>query len=237
MKTTLTVCLAAASVYKVMAASFTGNVTIYGNAQLDNQVANQLLACISAINVSYAVFVDSPTTVVIPTEQRIANFDTEDAALLGCIKAVNSDMHVALESNTEITAEHASAIPVFQATPEWLISQGATGKEEMGRVPAAISDGLSARAEAAEGVYHAFLSEDKNCENHDYQSVHQNDCRDSKQSFGSVEFENTEKKDLQMEIWPHHDCKKGDSRTFVVSQGRRSGCQKRTTYSFQGKFK
>ncbi|KAK3357958.1 hypothetical protein B0T25DRAFT_567209 [Lasiosphaeria hispida] len=216
-------------------------LTVYGANQLDNQVSSTFLDSLQNTTIGYNIYVDDlGVTVVVPTVQRAIDFDGEDAGLFDAITAVNDHMFVAAESNLAQNEAH-TVLPSSQVTHEWLVGQGASGKEAASTRPAGgvngLSGGIAERAEAAALNYFAYLDDHKGCTNHDLVSVYEKKCNTYASAYASVFFENPQSKALTVTIWPHHDCSKGDQRAFVVSAKSVGSCQARTTYSFSGQFK
>ncbi|KAJ9196740.1 hypothetical protein DTO164E3_1088 [Paecilomyces variotii] len=239
----------------VTASQTVGNVTVYQTSQLDSQVSQTFLDCVKRTGVEYNLYVDEGgTTVVVPAERREIDFHGQDQELFDCIIAVTDRMDVAAESTIEPDENHDSAISSNSTTHEWLEEQGASGLAAVGTRPA--STGLSnhtsgmdsspsARSKIARrgnneprsGSLHywAYLDDYPGCGNVNSEASFDGTCHTYASAFASVQFENTDDTDyLEMGIWPHHGCSKGNERKFTIKPGTLGDCKTRTTYSFKG---
>lgn len=220
-----------------------GNLTIYGSEQLGSQVANTFLSCLNNTGTDYKLYVeDFGTTIALPPTNRAINFEGEDQGLFECIVEVNLQMEVAAESTLYDHSEFPTASPSRLVTYEWLRSQGALGKKPVGsRLPTTMGDSVAANPRSLiprqSLVYWAFPASDLDCVHADLIASHTNHCHNSASSFSSIRFENTAQHEyLTVEMWPHHQCQKGNSRRRVIHPGTLDTCQKKTTYSWYGSF-
>lgn len=229
------------------------NVTIYGPAELDSRVSNVFLGCLNNTGVEYNLFVDSGTTVVVPTTSRDVNFDGEDQGLFQCIIDANYQMQLAAESAVYPHDENENAAPIKSVTHQWLIEQGALGKSPVGVRPARkVKTGAEA-ASSTNGTsigrrasneprtlslhYWTYLSDHTSCSSVDLEASFSGHCHSYATAYLSVQFENTDSSEyLHMTPWPHHQFSKGNVRRIVISPGTLGECQNRKTYSFQGTF-
>ncbi|CAK7210784.1 hypothetical protein SBRCBS47491_000896 [Sporothrix bragantina] len=214
-------------------------LTFFGPTALNSQAAYTFLDCVNATGAEYGLFVEANSggaLVVVPMDQpRRIDFDTTDAALAQCIEASNNVLFLSAESTVTTSASQKGAVAVEGVTFDWLVAQGALGKQAMGTRPATSS--LSKRTTLATQTYSAYLdSSGKGCVNHDHHTYEEKECHGVRQQYKSVRFENTHGGSLHMEIWPHHDCKKGDSKSFVVSGKVVGECYNRDTYSWDGHY-
>ncbi|KAL1887468.1 hypothetical protein Sste5346_010217 [Sporothrix stenoceras] len=222
------------------AAAADNMLTLFGPASLDNEVSSTFLACVNATGVDYGVFVeDAGGAVVVPMDQRQLDVFTTDAPLMQCIEASNDAIYVSAESTAEISAVEKGAVSLDAATFEWLVSSGVTGKQAVGTRPAATPLTSKRGADAADitQTYSAYLdTTGKHCTDHDHHTYQEKECHGVRQQYKSSQFENTHGGSLHMEIWPHHDCKKGDSRAFVITGLTVGTCNGRDTYSWNGHY-
>lgn len=229
--------LALSSLPLLVAAAADNMVTFFGPTELDSQVSSNFLDCVNATGSDYGMYVeDNGGAVVVPMDQRRVDLDTTDAALMQCIEAVNDAMYLSAESTVVASASDKGAVELAAVSHDWLLSQGASGKQAMGTRPAATS--LHAkRAGDATQTYSSYLdTTGKGCANHDHHTYEEKECHGVRQMYKSVRFENTHGGSLHMEIWPHHDCKQGDQKSFVISGKNVGDCYDRDTYSWNGHY-
>ncbi|CCF57728.1 hypothetical protein KAFR_0D00810 [Kazachstania africana CBS 2517] len=84
--------------------------------------------------------------------------------------------------------------------------------------------------------YYSFMSEESGCGS-DEKFIDTTDmCQDNnKNSFASFMVRNPNAKyDLDFTAWPHHDCIKGNAKTYTVGPDELLSCTKRKTYSWYG---
>ncbi|CAK7227580.1 hypothetical protein SEUCBS140593_006623 [Sporothrix eucalyptigena] len=214
-------------------------LTYFGPTALSAEVASSFLGCVNATGDSYGLYVeDTGGIIVVPLDQRRVDLTTTDAALLQCILASNDAMYLAAESTEVHSATDKGAVALDGVSYDWLVAQGTTGKQALGTKPA--SSPLTSRGADAVGVtqtYGAYLdSSGRDCTNHDHHTFEENSCHGVRQAYKSARFENTHGGTLHMEIWPHHDCDKNDSRTFVITGLQIGECQKKDVFSWKGHY-
>lgn len=238
--------LLAWSCMSVLASAFPqnmGNLTIYGPDKLSSQVANTFLSCINSTGTDYKLYVEEfGTTIALPPTNRTIDFEGEDQGLFECIVEVNLQMEVAAESSLYDQGEFRNATPSRLVTYEWLSTHGAFGKKPVGsRPPRTMGNSVTANPTLIiprqSLVYWAYPASDTGCSNVDLIASHADHCHNSASAYKSIQFENTAQHEyLKVDMWPHHQCQKGDSRRRVIHPGTLDSCQKKTTYSWYGSF-
>ena len=220
-----------------------GNLTICGSEQLGSHVANTFLSYLNNTGTDYKLYIENfGTTIALPPTNRLIDFEGEDQGLFECIVEVNLQIETAAESTLYDQCEFQDVKPSSLFTYEWLRSQGALGKKPVGsRHPTTMGDSIAASPRSVMPrqslVYWAFPATDTDCVNTDLIASHADRCHNSASAFSSIQFENTAQHEyLKVEMWPHHQCQKGNSRRRVIHPGTLDTCQKKTTYSWYGLF-
>lgn len=234
------IALVVSSLPLLVAAATDNMLTVFGPAALNNEVSSTFLACVNATGVDYGVFAeDAGGAVVVPMDQRQLDLVGTDAALMQCIDASNDAIYVSAESTAETSAVEKGAVTLDAVSFEWLVSNGVTGKQAVGTRPAAtpLTSKRAADGSAVTQTYSAYLdTTGKKCTDHDHHTYQEKECHGVRQQYKSSQFENTHGGSLHMEIWPHHDCSKGDSRAFVITGKTVGQCNERDTYSWNGHY-
>lgn len=207
------------------------------NKPLDKSVADSFLKCLRETGVDYHISVDTDGhTVVSPVEQRGFDFEGKDAALRKCVDEHFGKMKLAMESNQYPDPNVASKVAAHSSTAEDLASQGALGHaaEEY------VQQRRSLMVSRAPEYYDIYLgpNKDDNCANQDLKNEYANDCHSHASSYASVICTNlSDTQNMDCILWPHHDCDKGNDKTYSVQPGVVSECIIRTTYSYKGIYR
>ncbi|RAH64637.1 uncharacterized protein BO66DRAFT_232731 [Aspergillus aculeatinus CBS 121060] len=243
----------AAAVHGAMAQ----NITVYGAAELPAGATETFLTCLSSLETSYRVYVDSGMTVILPPgSNQTITLDGADSGLYDCltISEVMTGMQLAVEDTVEADAnQEENSIPTSAATYAWLLAQGAQGQTPIGTRPSASANSttihdededLGRRDDDHGGLakrthyhYYGYLSDYSACTDSALVTRYGSTCYNHNQAYYGVRFENAfAEKILTMIIWPHHRCDNGNVRSFTVAPLSLSACQSRTTYSYYGHY-
>jgi hypothetical protein len=222
-------------------------ITVMGPSDLDQAAVESFLRCLNGTGVDYRLYVGTGgEMVVIPVQQRQIDSNGIDYQLMQCIMRHYDQLNIMTESTVYHVENHDAAISHRQATHELLARNGAVGQQPVGTeppgtgVPRNESSGhhQSERSLIMPRVtlhYYGYLDIDKGCGNHDINAYYTRTCHSYPSSYASVRYENSSSNEwLHMFIWPHHECSKGNDRTFPVKPRTLSVCQNRPTYSFRG---
>lgn len=242
-------------------------ITVLGPTKLQEPVGESFLACLNYTSTDesgtpYMLYIDQGATVVHPSSNRTIDFEGPDEPLLGCMQHFASNMSLVAEDWTVVHEYDTGSIPAARANVSWLVEQGAQGLHPVGTKLAGISslpssdanetDTTTTTLEARDGDqasssqlaarsfshYWAFLSDYKKCASEDFQVKYAGECHNYNSKFKSVQFENPSGSLwLEMEIWPHHRCIKGNGRKMVIYPLEMSECHTRDTYSLFGRFR
>ncbi|RAH42631.1 uncharacterized protein BO95DRAFT_233985 [Aspergillus brunneoviolaceus CBS 621.78] len=233
------------------------NITVYGAAELPAGATETFLTCLSSLETSYRVYVDSGMTVILPPgSNQIITLDGADSGLYDCltVSEVMTGMQLAVEDTVKTDAnQEENSIPASAATYAWLLAQGAQGQTPIGTRPSASAnsttihdedEGLGRRDDDHRGLakrthyhYYGYLSDYSACTDSALVTRYGSTCYNHNQAYYGVRFENAfAEKILTMIIWPHHRCENGNVRSFTVAPLSLSACQSRTTYSYYGHY-
>lgn len=227
------------------------NITVRGPTSLDKDVADSFLSCLNATEVRYALYIDEGVTIVHPVVNRTIDFDGADEHLFSCMMLSVQNMSIAAEDFAASENENTHSIHASRATFPWLVSHGAVGLQVIGTQKPGSSlqpdsslaswdvDEMQASRLLKRSVSHfwAYVSDYKSCASSDLLTPYVNECHTYNQAYASVKFENPSLiYYLEVEIWPHHRCEKGQARKIVIYPLESSECHTRTTYSFYGRY-
>jgi len=85
--------------------------------------------------------------------------------------------------------------------------------------------------------YGFYASNDNNCQSNELFISYTGQCINEMNSFENFKIDNPSTcYGLNVEVWPHHDCSKGNSRTYRVNAFETGPCVKRRTYSWTGAY-
>ncbi|OJJ95125.1 hypothetical protein ASPACDRAFT_1892016 [Aspergillus aculeatus ATCC 16872] len=231
------------------------NITVYGAGELPEGATETFLACLTSLETSYRVYVDSGMTVILPPgSNQTITLDGADSGLYDCltISEVMTGMQLAVEDTVDADAsQEENSIAASAVTYAWLLAQGAQGQTPIGTRPAANAnsttvddEALGRRDDDHRGLakrthyhYYGYLSDYSACTDSTLVTRYGSTCYNHNQAYYGVRFENAfAEKILTMIIWPHHRCENGNVRSFTVAPLTVSACQSRTTYSYYGHY-
>ncbi|CCF59768.1 hypothetical protein KAFR_0H03580 [Kazachstania africana CBS 2517] len=198
------------------------------------------LSCLNASHFPGDTLVgyDDAGILVVALNSSLVNTTAADQIRTTCYIAFRSRFKNALEFyDTEAPElEDATTLSAVLAQPQYLSRTEPWPPARSRRNHSSISSNTTLTRRTEE-YYEMFLSEYSGCASSDLILTYPLECMSYASSFTSLEFSNPSSKYiLRGYAWPHHDCTKGNEKSYVVGPGSSSGCFKRTTYSYYGVF-
>ena len=210
------------------------------SSPLIQEEVDQFLGCVRTTNIAYKVDVDNMGYIVIsPSSNGTMDLNVQDAGLLSCMTEVADFLKTAAGSSSSVgpNSHNETTESITNVNYEWLKAKGAEGyKRENATIITPTKVAIAARA-ANTQYFNFYRDHDKGCHSEDLLHSTLGKCHTYMSSWASQQIQNISgSQKLRVSIWPHHDCSKGNSKTYIVPHNSVTHCIDRTTYSYHGKY-
>jgi len=209
------------------------------SSPLIQKEVDQFLECVRTTKVAYKVDVDNLGYIVVgPSSNRTMDLNVQDAELLSCMTEVADFLKTAAGSSASVgpNSHNGTTKSIANVNYEWLKAKGAEGHKRENATMTPTKVAIAARA-ANTQYFNFYRDHDKGCHSEDLLHSTLGHCHTYMSSWASQQIENISgSQKLRVSIWPHHDCSKGNSKTYVVPHNSVTHCIDRTTYSYYGKY-
>lgn len=212
--------------------------TIY-SSELNTTALTYFTDCVTSLETPYNYIVDANGHLLLQPSLKNNSTLEDENRVFSCLHY--SDYPIILTvfggEGDDIFSDsrvlHNSSVPS-------LIMSGVRAFEKNGSVPLILHDLSNSTLFDRDSplYYNIFPDENENdCSNTDLKHCTTGHCYSFKNKFRSLIASNpTLVYTLNLYIYPHHDCDKGNYRRINVPPGGTSSCQKRNTYSWQANW-